>query len=194
MPLENFGGTDFGPITVTDALTNSVNTVFAQIGEQVGRSTLVEYMKRYGFYEDPKLDFPDDEMIASGIREADGDLVEDVIADRLQRVRGVSQVDYAGGSARELQVIIEPGVLAGYGLTVPRVLQALREANVTLTAGAVDEGKRRYVVRAEGEFETVLGTVSFDDNADVFLPAAAPASTPAAPATSPLRSAIWWPA
>ena len=36
VPLENFGGTDFGPITVTDALTNSVNTVFAQIGEQVG--------------------------------------------------------------------------------------------------------------------------------------------------------------
>ncbi len=77
VPLENFGGTDFGPITVTDALTNSVNTVFAQIGEQVGRSTLVEYMKRYGFYEDPKLDFPDDEMIASGIRKANGELVED---------------------------------------------------------------------------------------------------------------------
>jgi penicillin-binding protein A len=76
-PLENFGGTDFGPITVTDALTNSVNTVFAQLGEKVGRSTLVEYMKRYGFFEDPKLDFPEDEMIASGIRRADGDLVED---------------------------------------------------------------------------------------------------------------------
>jgi penicillin-binding protein A len=77
VPLENFGGTDFGPITVTDALTNSVNTVFAQLGEKVGRSTLVEYMKRYGFFEDPKLDFPDDEMIASGIRKADGTLVDD---------------------------------------------------------------------------------------------------------------------
>ena len=76
-PLENFGGTDFGPITVTDALTNSVNTVFAQIGEEVGRSTLVEYMQRYGFYEDPKLDYPEDEMIASGVRAADGELVED---------------------------------------------------------------------------------------------------------------------
>ena len=74
-PLSNFGGTDFGPITVTDALTNSVNTVFAQIGERVGRSTLVEYMERYGFYEDPKLDYPDDEMIASGVRNARGDLV-----------------------------------------------------------------------------------------------------------------------
>lgn len=84
-----------------------------------------------------------------------GDLVEDLIADRLQRVPGVSQVDYSGGSGRELQVIIEPAVLAGYGLTVPKVLQALRDANVSLTAGAVDEGKRRYIVRTDSETATV---------------------------------------
>ena len=58
MPLENSGGQSFGPITLTDALTNSVNTVFAQVGEQVGRETMVEYMKRFGFYEDPELDYP----------------------------------------------------------------------------------------------------------------------------------------
>jgi HAE1 family hydrophobic/amphiphilic exporter-1 len=84
-----------------------------------------------------------------------GDLMEDLVADRLQRVAGVSQVDYSGGSGRELQVIIEPAVLAGYGLTVPKVLQALRDANVSLTAGAVDEGKRRYIVRTDSETATV---------------------------------------
>jgi len=84
-----------------------------------------------------------------------GDLAEDVVADRLQRVAGVSQVDYSGGSKRELQVVIAPAVLAGYGLTVPRVLQALREANVSLTAGAVEEGKRRYTVRTDSETATV---------------------------------------
>ena len=52
-PLENSGGEDFGPISFTDALTNSVNTVFAQVGERVGAGTLVEYMKRFGFFEDP---------------------------------------------------------------------------------------------------------------------------------------------
>ena len=36
MPLANFGGESFGPITLTDALTNSVNTVFAQVGEEIG--------------------------------------------------------------------------------------------------------------------------------------------------------------
>ena len=53
VPLENSGGQSFGAISFTDALTNSVNTVFAQVGEDVGRETLVEYMRRFGSYEDP---------------------------------------------------------------------------------------------------------------------------------------------
>ena len=77
VPLETAGGESFGPISFTDALTNSVNTVFAQVGERVGRETLVEYMKRYGFYADPQLDYPDAQMIASGIINGDGDYVED---------------------------------------------------------------------------------------------------------------------
>jgi peptidoglycan glycosyltransferase len=76
VPLENFGGQSFGPISMTDALTNSVNTVFAQVGEDIGRDTLVEYMERFGFYEDPRLDYPDEQMTASGIRNADGRLVK----------------------------------------------------------------------------------------------------------------------
>jgi penicillin-binding protein A len=77
VPLANAGGQSFGPISFTDALTNSVNTVFAQVGETVGRETLVEYMKRYGFYADPPLDYPDTQMIPSGIINGDGEYVED---------------------------------------------------------------------------------------------------------------------
>ena len=77
VPLENAGGQDFGPISFTDALTNSVNTVFAQVGERVGRERLVEYMRRFGFYEDPQLDYPGIQMIPSGILNGDGDYVDD---------------------------------------------------------------------------------------------------------------------
>ena len=77
VPLANAGGVSFGPISFTDAITNSVNTVFAQVGETVGRATLVEYMKRYGFYEDPPLDYPDTQMVPSGIINGDGEYVED---------------------------------------------------------------------------------------------------------------------
>jgi penicillin-binding protein A len=77
VPLSNSGGQSFGPISFTDALTNSVNTVFAQVGERVGRDTMVEYMRRFGFYSDPELDYPNFQMIPSGIINGDGDYVTD---------------------------------------------------------------------------------------------------------------------
>ena len=43
---------------MTTALTNSVNTYWAQVGEQLGTETMVEYMERFGFYCDPELDYP----------------------------------------------------------------------------------------------------------------------------------------
>lgn len=67
VPLQNFGQKDFGPITLTTALTNSVNTVWAQVAEKLGRDTLNDYMRRFGFYSDPPLDYPDGQLIPSGV-------------------------------------------------------------------------------------------------------------------------------
>jgi peptidoglycan glycosyltransferase len=75
VPLANSGGEDFGTIDMTTALTNSVNTYWAQVGEQLGTETMVEYMERFGFYADPKLDYPDNQMRASGPYNSAGDLV-----------------------------------------------------------------------------------------------------------------------
>jgi peptidoglycan glycosyltransferase len=66
VPLANSHGEQFGDIDLTTALTHSVNTVFAQVAEQLGKSTLADYMRRYGFNADPPLDYPGDQMIPSG--------------------------------------------------------------------------------------------------------------------------------
>lgn len=66
VPLENSGNRSWGDITLTTALTNSVNTVFAQIGEDLGKATMATYMTRFGFYAKPPLDYPGDQMLASG--------------------------------------------------------------------------------------------------------------------------------
>jgi peptidoglycan glycosyltransferase len=74
-PLENAGGESFGDIDATDALTNSVNTYWAQVGERMGTGTMVEYLERFGFYSDPELDFPNDQMAPSGPYASNGELV-----------------------------------------------------------------------------------------------------------------------
>ena len=67
VPLKNFSDRQFGSITLTTALTNSVNTVWAQVAEKLGRDRLAEYMERFGFGSDPPLDYPGGQMIASGV-------------------------------------------------------------------------------------------------------------------------------
>jgi peptidoglycan glycosyltransferase len=65
--LENAGGETFGDIDMDFALTHSVNTYFAQVGEKLGTETMFEYMDRFGFNQDPELDYPDNEMRPSGV-------------------------------------------------------------------------------------------------------------------------------
>ena len=83
------------------------------------------------------------------------DFVEDTVQDRLERVPGVSYVNVYGGTPREMEVVVDPARMARYGLTVPEVVRALRAASASGSAGDVDEGKRRYVVRTEGEISTI---------------------------------------
>jgi penicillin-binding protein A len=65
-PLHNFGGEDFGDVSLTFALTHSINTVFAEVGEKIGKATLAEYMDRFGFGADPPMDYPAEQMSPSG--------------------------------------------------------------------------------------------------------------------------------
>ncbi|MDQ2621744.1 MAG: penicillin-binding transpeptidase domain-containing protein [Actinomycetota bacterium] len=66
-PLSNFGGSSFGEINVTTALTNSVNTYFAKLGRRVGEDTMYEYMERFGFNSKPEIDLPNDQLSISGV-------------------------------------------------------------------------------------------------------------------------------
>ncbi len=66
VPLQNDDGESYGPLTLTQALAKSVNTVWAQVAERVGKRTMARYMERFGFDRKPQLDYPADEMSASG--------------------------------------------------------------------------------------------------------------------------------
>ena len=80
-----------------------------------------------------------------------GDFIEDFVVERMERLEGVSGTNFYGGSAKELRIVVQPAKMAKYGLTIPAIVGALQRANIALSAGEVNEGKRRYVVRFEGE-------------------------------------------
>jgi penicillin-binding protein A len=57
----------FGRLDLREAMKNSVNSVFCNIGKELGAKKLVEYMKRFGFYSTPPLETPSNERAPSGL-------------------------------------------------------------------------------------------------------------------------------
>lgn len=65
--LCNAGTESFGPLDLKTALTNSVNTYFAQLGQKLGQARLESTMQKFGFFDLPPLSYPTDEMNPSGL-------------------------------------------------------------------------------------------------------------------------------
>jgi penicillin-binding protein A len=65
-PLQNDSGEEYGDVTLRDALTNSINVVYAQVGEALGADVMQKYMERFGFYAYPPMDYPANQMVRSG--------------------------------------------------------------------------------------------------------------------------------
>ena len=79
---------------------------------------------------------------------------EDFIETRFERVEGVSNANVVGGREEEMQVVVEPELLAKSGLTIEAVRNALRGQNADVSGGDLWEGKRRIIVRTLGEFRS----------------------------------------
>jgi multidrug efflux pump subunit AcrB len=83
------------------------------------------------------------------------DFVEDEVRPRLERVPGVSQVQVGGGAERQVRIEIDSARLAERGLSTLDVRDAIRNRNRDTSGGDLDRGKRRYLIRTLGRFESV---------------------------------------
>ncbi len=82
------------------------------------------------------------------------DFAEDVIKARFERIPGVAASNVYGGREREVQVLVSPHKLAARSLTLSDLSRALDEENRDFSAGNFNEGKRSYVVRTVGEYQS----------------------------------------
>jgi len=78
--------------------------------------------------------------------------IEDNVKPRLERIPGVAAVNVYGGREDEMQVIVDPNALASRNVTIPEIIRVLDMENRNVSAGDLDEGKRRYIVRTVGQY------------------------------------------
>ncbi len=69
--LFNFNRQSYGKMTFTQALTNSVNTAFARVAEDIGPAPIADAMDAYGFGKVPEIDYPEEQIRISGLRGRD---------------------------------------------------------------------------------------------------------------------------
>ena len=84
------------------------------------------------------------------------DFIDNRVRPRMERVPGVSRVGVRGAPARQIQIQVNLPRLSAAGLTLVDVRSALRDRNADISAGDIDEGKRRYLVRTVGRMEDPL--------------------------------------
>ncbi len=80
-----------------------------------------------------------------------------VLADRdvkniIESARGVGQVTISGAADRAVQIQIEAGRLAAYGLSIIQVQEALERQNAEIPGGRLDAGTRELNLRTLGRF------------------------------------------
>jgi HAE1 family hydrophobic/amphiphilic exporter-1 len=80
------------------------------------------------------------------------ELIEVQIRYRFARIPGVAQVDVWGGFNREVRIELDPDRIKAVGLPLDRVLNAIRDANLDLPAGKIEQGRYEVTLRAPAEF------------------------------------------
>lgn len=81
------------------------------------------------------------------------DFIEDNARSPLERVNGVSLVEVRGGAQRQVQILVDPAKLAARNISLTDLRDAVRGRNVDFSAGDIDSGKRRYLLRTVGRFD-----------------------------------------
>jgi HAE1 family hydrophobic/amphiphilic exporter-1 len=81
--------------------------------------------------------------------------IEKEIRYRLARIPGVAQVDTWGAYEREIRVELDPVRVTALRLPLDDVLTAIRDANLDLPTGQIEEGRYEVVLRAPAEFRNL---------------------------------------
>ena len=132
----------FGHVNFVTALEHSINAVFCEVGKRLGPLRLLDYTKKFGFYEDPPLETPSSERVPSGLYNHG----------KLFRPRDPNQVDpgrFAFGQER-LQVtpmqmaMVVAGIANGGAVMRPYVVERITSPG----GGTVRRTRPRQLSRA----------------------------------------------
>ena len=80
-------------------------------------------------------------------------ILDEQVANPLNRISGIGTVSVAGAPQREVQVNVAPQKLEAYNISLEQIAQVIATENVNVPAGNFDIGSQTYMLRLEGEYK-----------------------------------------
>lgn len=127
---------------------------------------------------------------------------DDDLKKKLEPVEGVAAVKVGGGLEDEIQVDIDQQKISQLNLPIDTVINRLKQENINISGGRLEEGAQRYLVRTVNEFASVAeiremlvtaqkagGSAAADAAAQMARVAAASGSADAMAAAASVQSA-----
>lgn len=74
---------------------------------------------------------------------------------RLLGVEGVSYVVNLGGNVRQYQVLLKPGMLHHYGISVSQVMEAIENSNCNFSGGIITKKNQEFLIKGLGRIESL---------------------------------------
>lgn len=81
-------------------------------------------------------------------------LLEEKVANPINRINGVASVSISGAPQREIQVLTNPKKMEAYNLTIEQLAGVLALENRNVPGGNMDIGSETFSVKVEGEFKS----------------------------------------
>ena len=120
--------------------------------DEAGRPLLLRY--------DPTLDpIMRLGVYSSGEGEEDLEVLrryaEDEVERAIEKLPGIAMVRVSGGEETLIRIELKQSLMAFYGLSSAQVIDRLRQENINLAGGQLDDGSLEYLVRTMSEFGTL---------------------------------------
>lgn len=80
-------------------------------------------------------------------------ILDDKVANPMNRVNGVGTVSIIGAPKRQIQINVIPEKLEAYKLGIEQIAGVITQENLNVPAGSFDIGTQTYSLRIEGEFK-----------------------------------------
>ncbi len=143
----------FEPGTDMDFAALEVREKFARVKNKLPKEIEKPVIAKYKQSDVPVLIF----ALTSSVRSPEEirKIVDEKVKERFKRVKGVANVEVAGGRERKILVEIDQQKMVAYGLAMDELTGTLGANNLNLLSGEVSRTDDRMLVRMMGEFDNI---------------------------------------